>query len=407
MLPPSGEEGNFEIQVGTWWATRIGTLFLVIAIVFGGVYMAQFAKPWMRFVEITTVSFVMTFLGLWLERRYPKYGAVVFGGGLAALFFCAFGAYVVPAVKILDDPLIGAILQLATVAGIVYCALARSSSIIAMMGIFFGYVACFFSFHAGMNDLALLSALFLGCAGVYCYQVRLWGGVYAISVGLSYALYAVVLIFGWMEDQSLPYNWKCHSYLLAFLGLYAGADIAGLRRGVLLEPVSRRWIQLFNSSAAAFLGFLVTRLLFPADLSYYYFIYGIILTGLALAYYFMEHPDALMHGYFLKGSALITMGLINSLGGRTRWIALGIESVILLFSARRSRLKIAEFMMGAVWLASLGFFIHQTQQQQYVSLISVSGLLALGYVLLSALLLAGKGAGWGARPLGLPPAPIF
>lgn len=408
LMPPTAAEGeNMEIQIGTWWATRIGVLLAIIAAVFFGIYMAQFSRPWLRLAELTTVAAAFTGLGLWLERRDPRYGSALVGGGLAMIFFCAFGAYAVPAIKVLDSPVAGALLQCAAAAAIIGAALWRDSAIIANMGVIFGFVACFFSFYAGLSDFALLAGLTLAASAAWFYQWHAWPTAYVLSMPLSYLLYFVIFTGGWLEHKdSAPGFWGCQAYLLGFLGIYAATDAAGMLRGRLLEPLPRRLIQLGSSSAAVLLGFWVTHELYHAQLSPYYFTYGIVLTVLALGYYLAAHPDALMHGYFLNGSALITIGLINALGGRTRWIALGVESIVLLFSARRSRLRVAEFMMGAVWVISLYFFAGDLARQTHLerslygtplNVFSVGGSIALVYVLLSALFL-GLQARWLERP---------
>lgn len=366
LLPPQGEGGNIEIQVGTWWASRIGTLFMVIAIVFGGIYMAKFSSPWVRFTELTAASLGLALLGLGLERRYPKYGPVLFGGGLAALFFCSFAAYALPAVKVLQSAAAGAIWQFLAASAIIGCAQWRRSPVIATMGVLCGYVSCFFSCHAGLNNFALTAALLLSGVASYFYLAPAgkqnekdpaWSIGYGLSIPLTYLLYFCIFLQNWVQQGKEPEIWVSHGCLLVYLGLYAGVDIAALRRGRTMRRENRILLQLLNSGAAVFLGFCLTTAFYPGYFSEYYFTYGSILTALAAFYYMTRHPDALMEGYFLKGSALVTMGLIAALGGRTRWVALGVESFVLLVSARRTRLKITELMMGVVWLASLGFFM--------------------------------------------------
>ena len=102
-LRPPKPKGNLEVQLGTWWATRIGALLAVICVVFFGVYVSRNAAPMLRFCEILAASLGMALAGLWLERRYERFGGVIFSGGLALLYFTAFAAYAVQPVRIIQS----------------------------------------------------------------------------------------------------------------------------------------------------------------------------------------------------------------------------------------------------------------------------------------------------------------
>lgn len=85
LWPPSGEE-NAEVRLGAWWATRIGALLAVIGVVFLGIYVSRDASPWVRLAEVGAVTAGTIGLGMWLERKLPKFGAVLFGAGLALAY---------------------------------------------------------------------------------------------------------------------------------------------------------------------------------------------------------------------------------------------------------------------------------------------------------------------------------
>jgi hypothetical protein len=144
-----------ELQVGTWWATRIGTLLIIIFAVFFTVYVSKFTPPIVKLLELALVACVVTGGGLWLERKYEILGGVVHSGGLALVYFTVFAAYAVRPVKILESSTIAMLLQFVTAMGIMGWALKRNSQLIATMAIFFGYVSCLFSFSSGLNNYAL------------------------------------------------------------------------------------------------------------------------------------------------------------------------------------------------------------------------------------------------------------
>ncbi|MCX7013192.1 MAG: hypothetical protein NTW86_11650, partial [Candidatus Sumerlaeota bacterium] len=68
LWPPGGEE-TLEVQLGTWWASRLGALLAVIFAVFAAIYVSQKTAPWVRWTELAAFSVAMTSGGLWLERR--------------------------------------------------------------------------------------------------------------------------------------------------------------------------------------------------------------------------------------------------------------------------------------------------------------------------------------------------
>ena len=85
--------------------------------------------------------------------------------------------------------------------------------------------------------------------------------------------------------------------------------------------------------------------------------------------------------------ALVTLGMIETLDARARWVALFVQSFVLLFSARRSRLRIVKAATALVWGVSLACFLLDTYERGYfrdpASLVSNHGLSALAYLFLS------------------------
>jgi len=297
LWPPS-EKGTVEVQLVSWWATRIGALLGVIATVFFGIYITQSMPPWVKFLELLSVSVGVSVVGLWLERKVEKFGAVVFASGLAMIFFSAFAACTVPAVSIvpqlaaawgLSEAVLAAGVQFAAVALIVGCAVWKDSKVIASMATFLGYVACFFSFTSGLHDFALVAVLLLGAGAVYFYLQHRWNEPLLLSVPLTYALYAIIALFGWHLAGEMPSSlWGCLPYLLLYMILYGAADYVALMRNSLMGHLPRRLVQLFNTTGALGLGFLVTYYHFHADLEIFYFVFGGVLLAASVLYYLSD-----------------------------------------------------------------------------------------------------------------------
>lgn len=145
LWPPAAGEGDAEARLGAWWATRIGAVLLVIGVVFFGVYVSLHTPPWVKFCELLVTAFGVTALGAWLERRLPAFGAVVFAGGLALVFFTAYAGYVAPAVRVFDSLWSSVAWQGVAVGLIVGAALWRGSPLIATLAIGLGHVTAIFS----------------------------------------------------------------------------------------------------------------------------------------------------------------------------------------------------------------------------------------------------------------------
>ena len=97
----------------------------------------------------------------------------------------------------------------------------------------------------------------------------------------------------------------------------------------------------------------------------------------------------MVQAYFLKASALVSLGMIEVLDDRTQWIALGVQSAVLVVAARRWRFPVARPLVLVTWLASLGFLFYDTSRRAaQPDLFSPTGILELGYFALSSAVLA-------------------
>jgi len=400
LMPPKGDD-NLEIQIGTWWTTRIGILLAVISGAFFAVYVAKNIPPYIRFLELLGGSIGLTILGLWLEKRYRRFGEILFGGGLAMLYFTAYAGYAIDPVKVMTNPTVAVLVQFAAALIMLACALFRRSIVIATVATFLGYVGCFFSFTEGLNNYALIASLVLAIMATCFYLFKQWSRPYLVSVPLTYFIYGVILVFHWFgKDDPVSFPLGL-GYLMLCMTIFCGTDYIALIQGILMSHKSRRFIQICNSAAAIGLGFLLTILIYPNNQSMFYFIFGGYFVAASLLYYLTQHPDAIMHNYFIKGFALVTLGIMTEFDARTRWMALAVESLVLLFSVKRAKLIIVEAAMVLVWILSFLFFINHTIQLGYFKnppgIITHAGILSLLYLTVSCLLFCLQGRWLGAN----------
>ena len=353
LWPPEEAGESNEARLGAWWATRLGTLLAVIGVVFFGVYVSLNTPPWVKFVELCAVCAGVTFAGLWLERRMPRFGSVVFAGGLALVYFCAFAGYALPAVRVLTSPLAAAFWQVAAVLLVAGAAVARRSSPVATMAVGLGYVTALFSRSGGLHDFALVMAALLAVAAVLFHRRARWEAPSVVALPGAYAVYALVLEGGWLGIGTGAWAWL---YLGGVATLFLLRDWRGARVSAGEVGAGERWFQGANSSLAVALGAATALLLYRAELATFYFGAALWL-GLASALRRRQIAgDAISAVLLAKATGAVTLGVIEVADGRTTALALLVQAWVMAFGARRLRSRVLGVGAGLVAAVASGFF---------------------------------------------------
>ena len=392
LLPPA--QGSGEVHLVAWWTTRIGMLLAVLGVVFFGVYVSINTPPWVKLTELGIVSVVIAALGTRLEARLPKFGSVLLGGGLSLLYFTALAAYAVPAVKVTDDLMLAAGLQLGALGLLFGTALRRGSPTVATMATLFGFVSAFLSLEVGFDDFALIGALGLTVIGVFLRRWRGWAVPLGVSAVLQYTVHVTLAFTVWQSgigtrDPAFAFGIVGLGFLLVFLSaVIEGPMVDGrMARG-------QRWIQSINAPVAVLAGFLVAAVVLPdGNLSRYFF--GSAVVALASAFWMwrLAPADSLFSMFAVKAAALAGLGICTEWGDRTRWIALCIEAFVILAAARRTRKPVLLWIAGLAWLLSLAFFFDDTGKLPE-QMASWGGPLTAAYVLASPLLFIAIARSW-------------
>ena len=274
LLPPKPGE-SAEAEIVAWWATRIGALLGALAVVFFGVYVSRNTPAWVRFSELAGISVGVAVLGLWLERRVREFGAVVFGLGLALIYFTMFAAFSIEPVRVLYDPALASALQYAAVVLIAGCALWRDSERIALMATLLGFVTCGFSLFQDMYTFALSAGLLLSVVASILLVARGWRGPFMAAVPLVYVVYGVISMGYWVARHRAPLPFPvCMGWLTVTHVALAAGDYVAERRGRGLAVGWRRLGMPFSSTAAALLAFLTAETLYNDRLATMYFFFG-------------------------------------------------------------------------------------------------------------------------------------
>lgn len=359
LWPPSGE-GNSEARLGAWWATRLGTMFTVIAVVFLGVYVSRNTPSWVRFVELLGASIGLSALGLWLERKIEKFGAVLFGGGLALLYFCAYAAYAIAPVKVIDSAVVAALWQFSAVLVLSVAAVWRRSSVVATMAVALGFVTAVFSRTGAMDAFALGSTLMLGVAAVFFHRRWKWEGPAFLAMPGTYVIYALLFLAAQRVMPGVAQWWEW-PVLGGALVLFFLRDWRGKRVEAGEVGWSETTFQGLNSSLAAAVGVMTALVHYRAELVWFYFSAAAIFTLFAWIRHRQVEGDAMSAVFLAKASGALTLGVVELMDGRTTAIALLVQAWVMLAVASRLRSRVMSAGTVVVAVVACGFMLRDVE----------------------------------------------
>lgn len=357
LWPPSGE-ANAEVRLAAWWTTRIGALLAVIGVVFLGIYLSRGSPPWVRLAEVAAAAAGVVWLGSWLERRIPKFGAVVFGAGLALVYFMAFGAYAVGPMKVIQSPGTALVCELLAVAGILATAWRRGSHVVATMAVALGHVTAFLALRGETAGFGPWVVLLLGVAAVMLRWVREWSAPSLLALPLAWVfLYATGAT---QMRAGLPLGAIWLWATLYFI-LHSLRDWAPAWRGAALS-VFDRGVQVANASLAVAVGVILTDFKYThlAEKWELFFLgSGVILLGSAMAWRVVKSGRELVPVFACKGTGLIALGAIAHFDGHARYLVLLAQAFTMLVSAKQSAMKSLRIATMVVGVVAVGFYCNE------------------------------------------------
>jgi hypothetical protein len=354
LWPPDGE-ANREVQLGAWWATRLGILFAVIGAVFFGVYVSLNTPPWVKFIELLGASFGVVALGVWLERKTPRFGQVVFAGGLALVFFATMAAYTVPGVKVLENRFVAALCQLAVTAVIGAIAWKKNSQPVATLAVVLGYVAAWFSFSGGFELFALVSAAGFAALAVIWRRELDWEVPSVAALAGYWIIYGTLLLgLDVIERAQLP-GWVWAFVAGGFAVFFWRDDRAGRAKA----DVDAReiWVQNANSSAALALGWLTAWLAFPEWMGAFYVIAAVVLGLAAWRRAGTVSGDIVSAVLVAKALGALTLAVIKWTDPKMTALALLVQAGVLLATNRRLHSRVIAVGSVVVAAVSLGYWL--------------------------------------------------
>lgn len=353
-IGPADPEMGWEQAVWSFWLPRFGILLMAAAVVFGLSLAFQSMGAQGRVATGYGVAAALFGLGWWTDRRFPSYARAVFGGAFAMTYVVTYATHYMEFSRIFDSPWP----SLFGLAGVIVAWIAwaqwRQSKTIAVVAVVVGHFTLALATHTADNP------------GFYTV-----GGLVALGLGSAFFL--------WRNGWTIPtllgmvLTYANHFYLLtridgegttgefivgmAVLGLYFltyAASAWGFKPGQ-----NPRWLMSgFVAANTAGLFALATLFMggfdFARDQQHLLaFALSGVLLGLGLAHRYTRVVDGLQNVYLTSAVAIFTYGLNYRFDGEALSAFLAVETVVLLLSARRAQLPVAQLL--AYGVGALGF----------------------------------------------------
>ena len=231
---PAAVPREWETILGGSWLNKIGVFVLVVGLALLLRYSFTQFGPLGRVTICLAASFMMLAAGAILESKEPYriFARGLLGGGWAGLYVTVYAMHAVEAARVIDSPVVGAILLLAVATGMIVHSLRYHSQTVTGLAYFvaFGTLAI-----TDMTSLPFLALVPLAASLLYVAHRLRWTRM--AMLGLI-ATYVVVVIRG---DTGAPL-WQAQTIFAVYWLLFEIFDV--------LHPEA--WLLPLN--AAGFLG---------------------------------------------------------------------------------------------------------------------------------------------------------
>ena len=220
----SEKQSSIEQFIGGNLINKIGILILI----FGIGYLVKYAidngyfPPLVRFILSFVAGLVLVILGYRLKPKYKTYSAVLFSGGMAVLYFTAYGgnAFFDP---VLLPQLTSFILMVVFTIVTVAAATIYDLEIIGLLGLVGAYAVPFLMGDPEGDYRLLLSYVAVINTGVLALSLRkLWKGLIIAAFVFTWLIFS----FWWATESAFPEDASmAWLFSLLYFGLFYGSLI--------------------------------------------------------------------------------------------------------------------------------------------------------------------------------------
>ena len=214
---PQRTSEEWEALVGGNWLNKIGVFIVVVGLAFGLDYAYTRMGPAGRVVVSLAVSFAMLLAGVVFERRerYRTFARGLIGGGWAALYTTVYAMHAVAAAKVIESPLLAAILLLAVATGMIVHSLEYQSQTVTGLAYFVAFVTLAIT---GVTSLAVVALIPLAASLLYMAHRFAWSRFALFGLIATYATCAL------RGDSGAPL-WQAQVIFVIYWLLFEGFDI--------------------------------------------------------------------------------------------------------------------------------------------------------------------------------------
>ena len=355
------EKMGWEMALGTYWLPRIAVIVLAIGMTWlTTLAIKKFGGPYMAHIRVLVgygICAALYLVGRRLESRFSEYARILLASAFSMVYFITFATYYLPYTQIFSSPVPTLLAVSAIVIFWAFLAHLRKSLLLAFGMVFLGeFTISAASITSQLTHAFAPVGLFILATGGIFFMIRHgWYHLGAVTMVASNCNLTL-----WFFNSQSPDTVENFFIGLGLLGahylLFNGGDYFGVK--TTRSTVSdrwRRWYVSFNSAAFFALGLLLVETSSFAS-SYVYLFYAGFATTLILigyAYYQRVPIDPLFNVYFTKASALYVLALADYFEGSTLTLALTIQALLLLISARQWKLPINRILSLAVAMVAL------------------------------------------------------
>jgi uncharacterized membrane protein len=377
QLPSAAEKAPLELRLGTFWLVRIGIVMVLTALVF----LANYAyKTWIVDMGPAAKVGLLYFAGAallgvggWLYRKYEalkNYAQVLIAGGLAEVYFTTYAAHHLSFLKVIESPVLDAVLLLIWAGIIVAIADWKKSEVMALLAIVLSYYDAIIT-KVGLFTLS--SNLILAAAAVVFLVRNRWAATSLASLIATYAGYAFWRFLGprgWHGAGAEEGLWTGVFFLMCYWLIFTAAGFLcrdwplapGSGKG---KPESR--LAFLSLNNAAFFGQFMLTMLQVQHGGFWKLalIFGAVLTAMAiLSRRMLPNEPLVRNGYLTQGIFLVTLGFITKLSGTDLALVLAVESAVLLVMSRLLRNQVLRFGSVICGVLATGWAVSSILQSE-------------------------------------------
>lgn len=343
---------DLERFIGGNLINKIGILILIIGLGLFTKYAIDngYFPPIVRLVGSFLAGLTLVLLGYRLKPKYKTYSAVLFSGGMAVLYFSAYGGHAFYDPSLLPRTTAFILMVVFTVVTVL-AALMYNLQIIALLGMVGAYSVPLFLSNDSGNYVFFLGYIAIINTGILLVSLRqFWRGTLYVSLILTWITFAFWVLVEYDPAVETTSAWI---FNILFFGLFYTALVAYNLRNKRKFSVDNIMMTILNAFIFYGLGM---YLLENSDLQRFQGLFtlsnGLVHLGLAYALY--RPPSDKLIFYTLTG--LFWLFLTIAIGvefdaANLALLWLG-EAVLLFYIGRRS--EVAAFEIGSYLLLFLG-----------------------------------------------------